>query len=115
MGEKNTGEPYTRITCEEASEKIRNGECHIIDVRNDDEYSSGHIPNSIHISVDTITSNIDKLPESGELLFICAAGARSGLACEFAAAFSIDENRLFNIFEGVPTWIQKGFPSEQGL
>ena len=44
-----------------------------------------------------------------------AAGARSGLACEFSASFSIDENRLFNIFEGMPTWISKGLPVEKGI
>ena len=44
MTEKLQGEPYTRITCQEAYKFYDNGEGHFIDVRNDDEYESGHIP-----------------------------------------------------------------------
>ena len=112
MAEKINGEPYTRISCEEALEKLDNNNCHIIDVRNSDEYASGHIPDSIWIPVDQIMQNLDKIPSEGDLMFICAAGARSGLACEFAASVSIDEERLFNISQGMPTWIAKGLPSE---
>ena len=114
MTEKLQGEPYTRITCQEAYKFYDNGEGHFIDVRNDDEQKSGHIPGSLHIPVDKFINSVDKLPEKGNLYFICAAGARSGLACEFSASFSIDESRLFNIFEGMPTWISNGFPVEKG-
>ena len=103
------------ITCEEASEKLNDDNTHFIDVRNEDEYNSGHITGSIWIPVDQFMQSIDKIPETGNLYFICAAGARSGLACEFSASLSIDEERLFNIYEGMPTWISKGLPSEQGL
>ncbi|MBM01501.1 MAG: hypothetical protein CL762_02120 [Chloroflexi bacterium] len=115
MSEKMPGEPYSRITCEEAAEKLNDKNTHFIDVRNEDEYNSGHIPGSIWIPVDQFMQSIDKIPETGNLYFICAAGARSGLACEFSASLSIDEDRLFNIYEGMPTWISKGLPSEQGL
>ena len=81
-------------------------------MRNEDEYNSGHIPGSIWIPVDEFMQSTDKIPETGNLYFICAAGARSGLACEFSASLSIDEDRLFNIYEGMPTWISKGLPSE---
>ena len=115
MPEKNINEPYTRITCEEAAENLNDENTHFIDVRNEDEYNSGHIPGSIWIPVDEFMQSTDKIPEVGNLYFICAAGARSGLACEFSASLSIDEDRLFNIYEGMPTWISKGLPSEQGL
>ena len=100
---------------DKAAEKLNDKNTHFIDVRNEDEYNSGHIPGSIWIPVDQFMQSIDKIPETGNLYFICAAGARSGLACEFSASLSIDEDRLFNIYEGMPTWISKGLPSEQGL
>ena len=115
MSEKIPGEPYTRVSCDEASEFLEDENCHFIDVRNQDEYASGHIPGSIWIPVDQFMQSIEKIPEDGNLYFICAAGARSGLACEFSASIEIEEERLFNIFEGMPTWISKGLPSEQGL
>jgi len=115
LTEKIQGEPYNRITCEEAHKFYGDENSHFIDVRNDDEYESGHIPGSIHIPVDKFLQSIDQIPQEGNLYFICAAGARSGLACEFSASFSIEEDRLFNIFEGMPTWISKGLPVEKGI
>ena len=115
MAEKLSGEPYKRISCEEAYKFYGDEDSHFIDVRNDDEYASGHIPGSIHIPVEQFLQSMDKLPENGNLYFICAAGARSGLACEFSASFSIEEDRLFNIFEGMPTWINSGLPVEKGM
>ena len=108
----NTGEPFQRITVDIAKQKFDGEECTIVDVRQQDEWNSGHVKNAIHIPVDEILQRIDQLPDSGSLLFICAAGVRSALACELAASMGIDSERLFNIEEGTPSWIAKGYPSE---
>ena len=115
MPRKNENEPYTRITSEEANKLLENKEGVVIDVRGEDEYIKGHVKAATLIPVDQITTRVNELPENDKLLFICAVGARSGLACEFAASLGIPEERLFNIDDGTPTWIEKGFPSEQGL
>jgi rhodanese-related sulfurtransferase len=47
-------------------------------------------------------------------MFICAVGARSGLAAEYASSLGVDSERLFNIEDGTPTWIDKGLPSSIG-
>ena len=93
----NTGEPFQRINIDTAKEKIDSEECTIVDVRQQDEWDSGHVKNAIHIPVDEILSKIDQLPDSGPLLLICAAGVRSALACELAASMGIESERLFNI------------------
>ena len=108
----NTGEPFQRITIDTAKEKIDSEECTIVDVRQQDEWDSGHVKNAVHIPVDEILSKIDQLPDTGSLLFICAAGARSALACELVASMGIESERLFNIEEGTPSWIAKGYPTE---
>ena len=41
-------------------------------------------------------------------------GARSGLACEMVAALGIPSDNLYNIEDGTPTWIEKGFPVTYG-
>ena len=58
---------------------------------------------------------IDELPQDKNLLFICAAGVRSGLACEMAAAMGYDTDKLYNIEDGTPPWIEKGYPTSYGL
>jgi len=112
MPRQESGEPYTRISVEEAKDMIDGGNASVIDVRQLDEWSSGHVQGAIHIPVDDILSRVNELPESGDLLFICAAGVRSGLACEFAAAMGVSNDRLYNIEQGTPVWIEKGLPTE---
>ena len=57
---------------------------------------------------------LDELPQGKNLLFICAAGVRSGLACEFAMAGGFDPATLFNIEDGTPSWIAVGNPTSYG-
>ena len=59
-------------------------------------------------------ARIDELPMEKKLLFICAAGTRSSLACEMAAAMGVESERLFNIEDGTPTWIEKQYPTSYG-
>ena len=70
------------------------------------------IKDSLFIPVDDILSRIDELPEDKKLIFICAAGVRSGLACEMAASMGINPENLYNIEEGTPTWIENGYPTD---
>ena len=108
------GEPYQRITIDEASEMFEDDGVTFIDVRRMDEYVDGHIKNALFITVDDLIARIDELPEDKKLLFICAAGVRSGLACEMAAAMGVDSDRLFNIEDGTGPWIEKGYPTSYG-
>ena len=108
------GEPYQRITIDEASEMFEDDGVTFIDVRRMDEYVDGHIKNALFITVDDLIARIDELPEDKKLLFICAAGVRSGLACEMAAAMGVDSERIFNIENGTGPWIKKGYPTSYG-
>ena len=67
-----------------------------------DEYEAGHVKDAIFIPVDDVLGRIDELPTDKKLLFICAAGVRSGLACEMAAAMGLDGENLYNIEDGTP-------------
>jgi hydroxyacylglutathione hydrolase len=86
----------------------------VVDVRSQDEYTEGHVTEALHIPVDDLLARIDELPKDRTLLFICAMGARSGLACEMAAAMGFDSEKLYNIEEGTPSWIEKGYPTSYG-
>ena len=101
------GEPYQRITVDEASKMYDSTDTVFIDVRREDEYNNGHIKDALFIPVDDILSRIDELPEDKKLIFICAAGVRSGLACEMSAAMGINSSLLYSIAEGTDTWIRK--------
>ena len=108
------GEPYTRISAEEADEMVKAGDAVIVDVRRDDEYHGGHVKGALWIPVDDVIPRFDDLPAEGKLLFICEFWARSGLAAEYAAAMGADADRLYNVEDGTGTWIEKGLPYSTG-
>jgi phage shock protein E len=51
----------------------------LIDVRTTEEYAGGHIPGSVSLPLDRISSI--KLDKSHPLFVYCQSGARSGQAC----------------------------------
>jgi len=112
MARQDSGEPYWRIGLEEAKAMIDSGNALVIDVRQPDEWASGHVAGATHIPVDDVLTRIDELPTDKDLLFICAMGVRSGLACEMAAAMNLATDRLYNIEDGTPAWIEKNYPTE---
>ena len=114
MARRETGEPYYRVRVDEAKEMLDKGDAVVVDVRDPDEWRSGRVAGAIHIPVDDVLARIDELPKDKDLLFICAQGVRSGLACEMAAAMGLETERLYNIEDGTPAWIQKSYPTESG-
>ena len=83
----------------------------VIDVRREDEWETGHVTGAIHIPVDDLLDRTDEIPTDKKVLFICAAGVRSGLACEMAASLGFDSEMLYNIEDGTPSWIAAALPT----
>ena len=107
-------EPFQRVSVEKAKEILDQGNAAVIDVRNPDEWVAGHVKGAIHIPVDEVLNRVDELPKEKNLLFICAAGVRSALACEMAASMGVPPKYLFNVEEGTPTWIERNLPTSYG-
>ena len=114
MPRMDAGEPYYRLDLAEARAMYDEQDTTVVDVRRPDEYAEGHVRGALAVPVDDILARFDELPESGRLLFICAQGVRSGLACEMAAAMGIDSERLYNIEAGTADWIAAGHPASYG-
>lgn len=57
---------------------------HLIDVRTEEEYSQGHVPNSINIPVDRLEEEIEDLITNTEDIVIvyCRSGSRSKQAAD---------------------------------
>ena len=113
-GRQDPGEVYRRISVDDAKAMLEEGESVVIDVRQPNEWVAGHIAGAQHIPVDEVLNRVDELPKDKNLLFVCAQGVRSGLACEMAAAMGLPQEILYNIEEGTPTWIEKNYPTEYG-
>lgn len=110
MATKNELEPFTRISPQEAKEMLENGAV-IIDVREQHEWNTGHVPEATLIPVNSVYKRREELPTDKDVLFICAVGQRSALAAEMAAAAGL--TRLFNVEGGTEAWIKAGQPVER--
>ncbi len=52
----------------------------LIDVRSQQEFGAGHIPESVNMTVDQLEANINAFADEKPIIFICSTGARSGEA-----------------------------------
>ena len=112
MAEKREGEPFTRISVQEAKEMIDAGDVQVIDAREPWEHAEGHVPGSVRIQHMAILPQADKLAKDKPILFICKSGQRSAVAAEFAASLGLSD--LYNVEGGHMAWEAAGFPMETG-
>jgi rhodanese-related sulfurtransferase len=112
MATKNPQEPFQRIDVAEAKALQQDG-AHIIDVREPHEYQAGHVPGAPLIPVGAVFARREELPKEGKIIFTCAVGSRSALACEMAAAGGVDPERLYNLEGGTEAWIKAGEPVDK--
>lgn len=95
---------FTRITQEEAK-KIMDSETDIVilDVRTQEEYDSGHIPQAILIPYDVIPQKAESIlkDKNQKILVYCRSGNRSK-----KGSASLVEEGYTNVFEfgGISTW-----------
>ena len=116
MARQDPGEPYYRVDSNEAKSMLDSEPDNtvVVDVRRDDEWVTGHVSGAIHVPIDDLPGRMDEVPQDKKVLFICAAGVRSGLACEIAASMGYDSENLYNIEDGTPTWIAFNLPTSHG-
>lgn len=111
MPTKNPQEPFHRINVQEAKEMMQGG-AEVVDVREPHEYTSGHLPGAAHIPVNDVFARREELPKDAKIVFVCAVGQRSALACEMAAAAGLPADVLYNLEGGTEGWIKAGEPVE---
>ncbi len=78
----------------------------IVDVRETDEYVTGHVPGAVSVPLSVLTDNVDAFPDSTTVYVICQAGGRSMRACEYLEGFG---KTVVNIAGGTGAWIASGF------
>ena len=95
---------YQQITQEEAKEMMDSQEVVILDVREQDEYDSGHIPGAVLLPVGTIdeTTAAEVIPEKDSTVLVyCRSGNRSKTAS--AALADLGYTNIYE-FGGINTW-----------
>ena len=78
----------------------------LIDVRETDEYTAGHIPTATNIPLSTITIDFENFRSASVVYIVCRSGGRSMQACEFL----IDRgfSNVVNVIGGTMAWQASG-------
>lgn len=103
--EVNPGEATTLINREDAC---------IVDVREADEFASGHLPDALNIPASKLSERVGELEKFKDkpIIFCCASGMRSGKAS--AELKKQGFARLYNLAGGVDAWVGAGYPVKKG-
>lgn len=80
----------------------------VVDVRRDDEWHEGHIPDALHFHVGDLPQHLDELPHDRPLVTICRSGHRAEIAASIIAATG---REVVAVQGGVPDWMARGWPT----
>ena len=101
---------YEVIDPLESVKLINHEDAVVIDVRENKEYHSGHILNSIHIPQGNLASRITELEKykSKPIIVGCRSGHRSGHACALLKKQGFET--VYNLKGGVMAWQSANLP-----
>jgi hydroxyacylglutathione hydrolase len=109
---RNTGMPteaFESIHVEELKKRIEEDQVHVLDVREEHEYFSGHIKGSQNIYVGHLVDELDKVPKDSFICTTCAWGGRGGIA---ASLLKKKGYRVSNLLGGMHAWKSAELPTE---
>lgn len=79
----------------------------LLDVREDDEWTAGHVPGARHIPLGQLGARTAEVPHDEVVYVICRSGGRSGRAAEALAGAGWD---AVNVAGGMQDWAAAGRP-----
>lgn len=81
----------------------------LIDVREPDEYASGHVRGAANIPLGQLRCRMSNVPSVPDVYVICQSGRRSAQATEFLTTEGVS---AINVDGGTAAWMQAGLPTE---
>ncbi len=102
--------PHKELTPPELAAMLRDNAALVVDVREPDEFSAGHIPGAINMPLSGFQPS--RLPDAGGKLLVlnCAAGRRSAMALEKCGAARAEVDT--HLAGGFGAWRAAGLPVE---
>ena len=104
-------EPFERVDAAKAKELYDSKTTVWIDVREPVEWSEGRVPGSTLVPLNSLLLSPRKYLNGDNVVFYCAQGIRSAVACEVAAAVGL--TTIYNLEGGIIDWVARGYPVEK--
>jgi rhodanese-related sulfurtransferase len=95
------------LSIDEVVEVISQNSAVVIDVRESDEFSSGHIPGAVLIPLGELADRSDEIPTDVPVILVCRSGNRSSQAYHYLAQQGFEN--IHNMLGGMLEWIDAGY------
>ena len=106
------GKQVSSLNAMELSDRLKNGKRPlVIDVRQPDEYRTGHIAGAKLIPLNKLSNRMKGLPQNREIVCVCASGNRSGSATRMLAKAGLN---AVNMKGGMLSWRRANLPVKKG-
>ncbi len=92
----------------EIAKQVLDGEAVLVDVRNQAEWSSGHIPGARHVFLGDLRPRIQEIPPDRPVVLQCESGYRSAIAASILQAAG--HSNVINLVGGIARWRSRGLP-----
>jgi len=92
------------VSINELEQAIASGE-KVVDVREDWEFTNGHVPNAKHIALNSVPENLNEFSKDSTTWIICQSGGRSMTAANYLEAQGYN---VVSVAGGTGAWIQAG-------
>jgi rhodanese-related sulfurtransferase/predicted transcriptional regulator len=102
-------EPVSR---DELLDRLRCGAATILDVRPEDEFAQGHLPNALNIPLSQLERRLGELPSDSEIVAYCR-GPWCVLSFEAVALLRRCGYRARRLEDGLPEWRTAGLPTSR--
>lgn len=92
------------ISAKDLAQKLDQDRLQLIDVREEEEFAAGHIPQAFNLPLSSLENSLSKLDKTQEYHVICQMGGRSARACQF---LSEQGYQVVNVDGGVEAYPNK--------
>ncbi|MDE2427314.1 MAG: rhodanese-like domain-containing protein [Burkholderiales bacterium] len=95
----------------QATQYMNQGKTLVLDVRNPDEFSAGHLPNAKNIPLAELKQRIGEIEKSKKnvVIAVCARGVRSATAAALLNKEGFEQ--VFSLDGGTDAWKSQGLPT----
>lgn len=94
---------------EEMHSAIESEDVYLVDVRSEEEWNNGHVPQASHKFLGTLPDNVDSIPKDRPVVTQCQSGARSAIAASVLQVAGIEN--VINLDGGFAAWKSANLPT----
>jgi len=100
------------LTPQEMNALLVSGEVDVVDIRNTQEWSDGHIPGARLVPLETLRADPEKSLPRSNIVFVCSQGLRSLTAAKLADRLGI--GKVYSLDGGISNWTRSGLKLVSG-